>query len=77
MLNKLNKIMTNQEKAIFLSKMYQEGGNKTKGYIDGLTHAAIYYKQHKSGRRQAGYAVGNLLANVEILTRHTISKIKK
>ena len=69
--------MTNKEKAILLAKCYQEGGNKTKGYIDGLTHAAKYYHQHKSGRRQAGYTIGNLLANVEILTKHTISKIKK
>ena len=32
--------MTNQEKAILLTKMYQEGGNKTKGFIDGMTHSA-------------------------------------
>ena len=69
--------MTNEEKAILLIKAYQEGGNKTKGYIDGLAHADHYYHQHKSGRRQAGYTIGNLLGNVEILTRHTISKIKK
>ena len=69
--------MTNQEKAILLTKMYQEGGNKTKGFIDGMTHSAAYYLKHKSGRRQAGYTIGNLIANVEILTKHTISKIKK
>ena len=69
--------MTNEEKAILLIKAYQEGGNKTKGYIEGMTHASAYYLKHKSGRRQAGYTIGNLLANVEILTRHTISKIKK
>ena len=69
--------MTNQEKAILLAKCYQKGGNKTKGYIDGMTDAAKYYHKHKSGRRQAGYTIGNLIANVEILTKHTISKIKK
>ncbi len=69
--------MTNQQKATLLAECYQEGGNKTKGFIDGMTHAAKYYHKHKSGRRQAGYTIGNLLANVEILTQHTISKIKK
>jgi hypothetical protein len=69
--------MSNEEKAILLQQMYQEEGNKTKGFIEGMTHAGAYYLKHKSGRRQAGYTIGNLLANVEILTRHTISKIKK
>lgn len=69
--------MTNQERAILFAKMYREGGNKTKGYVEGVTHAKIYYLKHKSGRRQAGYTIGNLLANVGILTQHTISKIKK
>lgn len=69
--------MTNEEKAILIARCYQNGGNKTKGYIDGMTDAAKYYQQHKSGRRQAGYTIGNLIANVEILTKHTISKIKK
>ena len=69
--------MTNEEKAILLAKCYQKGGNKPKGFIDGMTHSAAYYLKHKSGRRQAGYTIGNLLANVEILTKHTISKIKK
>ena len=69
--------MTNEEKAILLAKCYQEGGNTTKGYVDGLTHASIYYLKHKSGRRQAGYTIGNLIGNIGILTQHTISKIKK
>jgi len=59
--------MTNKEKAILLAKCYQ----------DGLTDANLYYQKHKSGKRQAGYTIGNLISNIEILTKHTISKIKK
>ena len=75
---KLNQtIMTKEEKVELLKRVYKNGGQKSKGAVTGYTHAHKYYAKHKSGRRQLGYTIGNLLGNIDILTYHTISKIKK
>lgn len=67
--------MTKKEKAKFLAKLYVN--NAEEGVNDGMNAAQAYYNVHKSGTRQYGYMVGNLFGNIEMLTRHTISKIKK
>ena len=69
--------MTQQEKLALLKRVYKNGGQKSKGAATGYMHAHKYYDKHKSGRRQLGYTIGNLLGNIDILTYHTISKIKK
>lgn len=51
--------------------------NAETGINDGIGSANLYYNTNKSGTKQYGYMLGNLFANMEIITRHTIRKIKK
>lgn len=66
-----------QKLAEQMKRMYDEGGVKTKGFIDGTVMSAQYYNHHKSGKRQLGFAVGCGIANTEIIIKHLFNKVKK